>query len=301
MLIRNSEYGANVAVGDWNAVEGQKLAAELGEYVTPNLHFRRVKFTNMRSSRVLFHKTDVSNFSDVVALFEAAHAKFGIINAVLSNHGISNENFLVDEFDAAGKLLPPNMKTIDVNLTGTVYVAKLAAHYFRKWSDVRCQLVMTGSAASFVDTPPLHLYCASKAGILGLMRSLRTQVSKNDNFTVNMIAPWMTSTCSPHLRASHNSAQFLYMERDILRRVPVTAMLPDAIRKLWGSLPTNETWGVGRAILLPVVRPDVNGKSLFVGGHQIVDFEDKLHETQPLWMGEQMSKDMDAGQLIMIP
>ncbi|KFY65403.1 hypothetical protein V496_02595 [Pseudogymnoascus sp. VKM F-4515 (FW-2607)] len=248
------QYGANIAVGDWNAVEGEKLAAELGD-------------------RVLFHKTDVSNFSDVVALFEAAHAKFGIINAVLSNHGISNENFLADEFDAAGKLLPPNMKTIDVNLTGTVYVAKLAAHYFRKWPDVRCQLVMTGSAASFVDTPPLHLYCASKAGILGLMRSLRTQVLKNDNFTVNMIAPWMT----------------------------ITAMLPDAIRKLWGSLPTNETWGVGRAILLPVVRPDVNGKSLFVGGHQIVDFEDKLHETQPLWMGEQMSKDMDAGQLIMIP
>ncbi|OBT82662.1 hypothetical protein VE02_07938 [Pseudogymnoascus sp. 03VT05] len=248
------KYGANIAVGDWNAVEGQNLAAELGD-------------------RVLFHKTDVTNFSDVVALFEAAHAKFGIINAVLSNHGITNENFLADEFDAAGKLLPPSMKTIDVNLTGTVYVAKLAAHYFRKWPDVRCQLVMTGSAASFIDTPPLHLYCASKAGILGLMRSLRTQVLKNDNFTVNMIAPWMT----------------------------ITTMLPDAIRKRWASLPTNEKCGVGRAILLPVVRPDVNGKSLFVGGNQIVDFEDKLHETQPLWMGEQMSKDMDAGQLIMIP
>ncbi|KFY94442.1 hypothetical protein V500_03251 [Pseudogymnoascus sp. VKM F-4518 (FW-2643)] len=186
------KYGAHIAIGDWNAVEGQKLADELGD-------------------RVLFHETDVSNFSDVIALFKAAHAKFGIINAVLSNHGIANENFLADEFDATGTLLPPNMKTIDVNLTGTVYVAKLAAYYF------------------------------------------------------------------------------------------LTAMLPDEIRKRWGSLPANETWSVGRAILLPVVRPDVNGKSLFVGGHHIVDFEDKLHETQPLWMGEQMSKDMDAGQLIMIP
>lgn len=255
----------------------------------------------MRISRVLFHKTDVSNFSDVIALFEAAHAKFGIIKAVLSNHGIANENFLADEFDATGKLLPPNMKTIDVNLTGTVYVAKLAAHYFRKWPEVRCQLVMTGSAASFVDTPPLHLYCASKAGILGLMRSLRTQVLKNDNFTVNMIAPWMTSKFSPHHRAPNDFAQLLYMKRYILITALVTAMLPDEIRKRWGTLPANDTWSVGRAILLPVVRPDVNGKSLFVGGHHIVDFEDKLHETQPLWMGEQMSKDMDAGQLIMIP
>ena len=40
VLIRNSEYGANIAVGDWKAVEGQKLADELGEYATPKLHFR---------------------------------------------------------------------------------------------------------------------------------------------------------------------------------------------------------------------------------------------------------------------
>jgi hypothetical protein len=78
-------------------------------------------------------------------------------------------------------------------------------------------------------------------------------------------------------------------------------MLPQAIRDIWGTLPANQTWGVAHAILLPVVRPDVNGKSLFVAGHQIVDFEDKLYETQPLWMGEQLSKDMNKGQKIMIP
>jgi NAD(P)-dependent dehydrogenase (short-subunit alcohol dehydrogenase family) len=144
--------------------------------------------------RVLFRKCDVSNWDDVLNLFEEAWKTFGIINAVLSNAGISNENFLKDEIDAdTGKLLPPNIKTLDVNLTGTIYVAKCAVHYFKKWPETRCQLVMTGSAASFVDTPPLHLYCASKAGILGFMRSLRTQLIKNNNVTVNMIAPWMTS------------------------------------------------------------------------------------------------------------
>jgi short-subunit dehydrogenase len=105
---------------------------------------------------------------------------------------------LKDGFDTAtGKLLAPSIKTIDVNLTGTIYVAKCAAHYFKKWPETRCQLVMTGSAASFFDTPPLHLYCATKAGILGFMRSLRTQLIKNNNVTVNMVAPWMTSKFSP--------------------------------------------------------------------------------------------------------
>lgn len=78
-------------------------------------------------------------------------------------------------------------------------------------------------------------------------------------------------------------------------------MLPQAVRDAWGTLPANEPWGVAHAILLPVVRPGINGKSLFVAGHQIVDFEDKLLETQPLWMGEQLSKDMNEGQKIMIP
>lgn len=78
-------------------------------------------------------------------------------------------------------------------------------------------------------------------------------------------------------------------------------MLPQSIRDKWGTLPANEPWGVAYALLLPVVRPDINGKSFFVAGHHIVDFEDKLHETQPVWMGEQLSKDVDEGQKIMIP
>lgn len=49
-----------------------------------------------------------------------------------------------------------------------------------------------GSVASYIDTPPLYTYCASKSGVLGLMRGLRTQLLKH-NISVNMIAPWFTS------------------------------------------------------------------------------------------------------------
>jgi NAD(P)-dependent dehydrogenase (short-subunit alcohol dehydrogenase family) len=134
----------------------------------------------------------------VLSLFEDAHARFGTIHAVLSNAGVSSEgrqNFLTSQLSPEGRLLPPDTTTLDVNLLGMVYMAKCAIHYFSMWPEVKCQLVMTGSAASFIDTPPLHLYCASKAGILGFMRSLRTQIGENKgkNVTVNMVAPWMTS------------------------------------------------------------------------------------------------------------
>jgi hypothetical protein len=78
-------------------------------------------------------------------------------------------------------------------------------------------------------------------------------------------------------------------------------MLLPALLDMWGTLPANKPEGVARALLLPIVRPDVNGKSFFVAGHEIVDFEDKLHETQPLWMGKQLSEDVDEGQRRLVP
>lgn len=139
----------------------------------------------------------MSKWDDVLELFQKTWKTFGIIHAVLSNAGVNAESFLTDDIDrTTGKLLPPNLKLLDINLTGMIYVVKCAVHYFAKWPETKCQIVLTGSAASFIDTPPLHLYCASKAGILGLMRSLRTQLIKK-NITVNMIAPWMTSLSLP--------------------------------------------------------------------------------------------------------
>lgn len=80
-----------------------------------------------------------------------------------------------------------------------------------------------------------------------------------------------------------------------------TPMLLQELIDIWGDLPANEAEGVARALLLPVVFPDFNGKSFFLVGNRIVDFEDKLHETQPLWMGERLSEKVDEGQRRLIP
>jgi len=153
-----------------------------------------ISISQLDGSRVLFRKTDVSSWDDVLSLFEAAHAKFGTIHAVLSNAGTNKEAILKDEFDANGRLLPPDLKTFNINLVAQFYVVKCAMHFFSKWPETRCQIVMTGSAASYFDTPPNYLYCASKTGVLGFMRGLRQKVIEK-NVTVNMIAPWMTGEC----------------------------------------------------------------------------------------------------------
>ncbi|KAK3061492.1 hypothetical protein LTS18_006078, partial [Coniosporium uncinatum] len=136
-------HGANVALGDCSDAEGQALASTFTE-------------------RFFFRRTDVSNWTEVLDLFATAHSTFGTIHAVLSDGSISDEkDFLDDHSDADGQLLPPNLNVLDVNITGTIQVTKAAAHYFAKWPETRCQIVMTTNAASFIDTPPpQHLYSA---------------------------------------------------------------------------------------------------------------------------------------------
>ncbi|PSK34290.1 hypothetical protein B9Z65_8616 [Elsinoe australis] len=250
--------GARLILADWNEKDAQQLIRELG------------------SKDVVFRKTDVSNFDDVLEVFQLGQVTFGRIDAVISNAGAIEltKGLLDDEYDEIGKLKAPNLKSIEVNLNSHFYVVKCAVHYFKKNPDDKHQIVLTGSSASIIDTPPLYFYSAAKAGVLGLMRSLRTQLIKNGT-SVNMVAPWMT----------------------------VSPILPQSTldKWKWGDLPANTTDGVARALLLPIARPDVNGSTLFVSGNSMVELEEKLHDSQPQWMGPELSRAVDAGQKKTIP
>lgn len=81
-----------------------------------------------------------------------------------------------------------------------------------------------------------------------------------------------------------------------------TGIPPPHIVKAWGNdLAQNTPEGVAKALLLPLVDESLNGKTLWVAGDDIVEIEDKLHETQPLWLGEELSRSVDEGQRRLIP
>lgn len=113
-----ADHGTNVAFGDWNDQEGQKIVNELKE-------------------RIFFRKCDVSNWNDVLNLFHECWKKLGVIHAVLSNAGVNTfEGLLDDQFDTeTGMLLPPETRSIDINLIGQIYITKCALHYFKKWPE----------------------------------------------------------------------------------------------------------------------------------------------------------------------
>lgn len=58
--------------------------------------------------------------------------------------------------DPSGPPVKPDLRIIDVNMTGSLYTWKLAVHYFRKQPDVperdRC-FIITGSMVTWIDSP----------------------------------------------------------------------------------------------------------------------------------------------------
>jgi len=77
-------------------------------------------------------------------------------------------------------------------------------------------------------------------------------------------------------------------------------MMPQFLAEMWGELPRNTPLGVAKALLLPVINENLHGKAFWVGGNEIVELEDKIQETQPLWMGAELSAAVNEGSRRML-
>ncbi|KAJ5107122.1 hypothetical protein N7456_003797 [Penicillium angulare] len=151
---------------------------------------------------VKFIECNTADWDSQVQLFQeaAAFSSTGKISYVIANAGIHrpDEVFLYDGDDAVPK--KPDLTTIDVNLIGALYTAKLAFHYFIKQNgqnvsetqDDTC-LVLIGSGAAFLDCPRAPQYCASKWAMRGILHSLRRTAFYYGS-RVNIISPWYVKT-----------------------------------------------------------------------------------------------------------
>ncbi|KAH7161910.1 hypothetical protein EDB81DRAFT_756408 [Dactylonectria macrodidyma] len=250
------KHGANLILADWNEKELIGLVEEL-------------EGRGRHEGRLAFRKTNVADWNDMAEVFEHGFKTFGAIDVVISNAGVNwGETLLEHNVEpVTNKLKQPSLEGLQINLIGHIYAVNCATYYFAKRQNGQCQIIITSSAAAFLDSPPLYLYATAKAGLAGMMRSLRHDLPKQ-GVTINVVAPWMT----------------------------MTPMAPDLLKKVWESMPCNSPEGVGHALLFPILRPEVNGKSFFVAGDDIIEIEDTLEASRPSWMGKKLSGSIDEGQ-----
>lgn len=124
-------------------------------------------------------QADVSSEPDVQRMVQEMLGRFSTIDVLINNAGISLDGI-------SWKLSKENwQQVLDVNLTGAFLCAKHVLPTMRAQQFGR--LVNITSVVGQMGMPGTAAYSASKAGLIGLTRTLALEVA-NKNITVNALA-----------------------------------------------------------------------------------------------------------------
>lgn len=130
-------------------------------------------------------RCDVTSSEDVDAAFTAVEAEFGPVEILVSNAGTTDDTLLLrmSEESFTGVL--------DANLTGAYRVAKRATQGMLRAK--RGRLIFISSVVALLGAPGQANYAASKAGLIGLARSIARELGSR-SITANVIAPGFIET-----------------------------------------------------------------------------------------------------------
>lgn len=130
-------------------------------------------------------KADVSNKKDVEAMISFAEDKFGKIDVLINNAGISSTGLLQD------LSLEEWNKLFETNVTGTFLTTKEVLPSMIK--NKNGKIINISSVWGIVGASTEVAYSASKAAIIGFTKALAKEVGPS-NINVNCIAPGIVMT-----------------------------------------------------------------------------------------------------------
>ena len=160
--------GATVAVSGRQSDKLEALAKELGE-------------------RVHVLPCDLADRAAVAKLIDEAVAKMGGLSILVNNAGLTRDNlFMVmkdDQWD----------DVIAVNLTSTFMLCRAAARAMLRAKPNFGRIINIASVSGVFGNPGQGNYAASKAGVIGMTKSLAREVAPR-GITANCIAPGFIQT-----------------------------------------------------------------------------------------------------------
>ena len=167
-----ASLGAKVVLAARSIDMLEKIAEELGQQTTDN------------RQQLLCIKTDVTKEEDCRNLIEKTVEKFGKIDVLVNNAGISMRAVFKD-LD-----LKVMHSLMDTNFWGTVYCTKYALPYLL---ESKGTVVGVISTAGYVGLPARTAYSASKFAVRGFLETLRIE-HLYDGLHVMIFAPGFTAS-----------------------------------------------------------------------------------------------------------
>jgi 3-oxoacyl-[acyl-carrier protein] reductase len=133
----------------------------------------------------VFIKSNICSSEEVNRLMEKVVIDFGRLDILVNNAGITRDQLTLrmsdEEWDAV----------LNINLKGVFLCTRAALKYMLKqrWG----RIVNISSISGIVGNPGQVNYCAAKAGIIGLTRTVAKEMASRQ-ITVNAIAPGFIET-----------------------------------------------------------------------------------------------------------
>jgi beta-ketoacyl ACP reductase len=128
---------------------------------------------------------DVTDSDSVDAAFKEVEEKHGPVEVLVANAGITDDTLLMRMTEEQFQ------RVIDANLTGAFRVAKRAnrAMLRARWG----RMIFLSSVVAMAGGPGQINYAASKAGVIGMARSITRELGSR-SITANVVSPGVIET-----------------------------------------------------------------------------------------------------------
>lgn len=248
VVVTGASSGIGLATARVLAQEGASLALVAGSRLA---HLESLVASEPWRERALCLAADVTRPEEQDRVFLAARERFGRVDGAVASAGVwPPEDQRLDQLPLARL-----RRTIEVNLMGAIYTARSWLHSLAetgpRGDGLGSALVLVGSTAGRFGERGHVDYSVSKAGLYGLLKSLKNEAVALDRYArVNLVDPGWTRT--------EMAEEALHVPGAVERTVRTMALAQIARAE-----------DVARAavvLLSPVASRHVTGEALLVAG-----------------------------------
>ena len=172
MLVTGGNRGIGLATAKAFAAAGHKVAVTY-------------RTDPPKDDGLLPVRCDITSAEDIESAFTSIEGELGPVEVLVSNAGVTADQLLLSMKEEAWS------SVIDANLTGAYRVARRATSKMirARWG----RMIFVSSVVGLTGSPGQTNYAASKAGLVGLARSLAREIGGR-GVTVNVVSPGFVTT-----------------------------------------------------------------------------------------------------------